>query len=142
MISAKMVSLTIDGKTVEVPEGSTVLEAAQKVGIEIPTLCYHKALEPYGACRLCLVELVRSWGSQIVASCGYPAQDGLEVKTDTERVLRNRQVMMELILARKDCCFKYISDFRHFHGAIFLMRTCVLMLLSSTESIHTLQEYR
>ncbi|HUT88851.1 MAG TPA: 2Fe-2S iron-sulfur cluster-binding protein [Thermoguttaceae bacterium] len=100
MISPNMVRLTIDGKTVEVPEGSTVLEAAQKLGIEIPTLCHHKALMPYGACRLCLVELVFSWGSQIQASCVYPAQEGLEVKTDTERVRRTRGVMMELLLAR------------------------------------------
>jgi heterodisulfide reductase subunit A-like polyferredoxin len=97
---AKMISLTIDGKTVEVEEGSTVLQAAQKLGIEVPTLCYHKALVPYGACRLCLVELVSSGGSQIQASCVYPAQEGLVVKTDTERVQKTRKIMMELLLAR------------------------------------------
>jgi len=95
-----MVSLTIDGKTVEVEEGSTILQAAEKLGVEIPTLCHHKALMPYGACRLCLVELEFSWGSQIQASCVYPAQEGLVVKTNTERVQRTRKVMMELLLAR------------------------------------------
>ena len=95
-----MIALTIDGKKVEVEEGSTVLEAAEKLGIHIPTLCYHKSLEPYGACRLCLVELTSSRGSVIQASCGYPAQEGLVVKTDTERVLKNRRIMLELLLAR------------------------------------------
>ncbi|MFQ5791002.1 MAG: 2Fe-2S iron-sulfur cluster-binding protein, partial [Acidobacteriota bacterium] len=95
-----MVSLTIDGKTVEVEQGSTVLEAAEKLGIQIPTLCHHKALLPYGACRVCLVELENSSGSKIEASCVYPAQEGLVVKTDTERVLRTRKTMVELLLAR------------------------------------------
>jgi len=95
-----MVSLTIDGKTVEVEEGSTILQAAEKAGIEIPTLCYHKSLLPYGACRLCLVELEYSWGSKIQASCVYPAQEGLVVKTASERVLKTRKIMMELLLAR------------------------------------------
>jgi len=95
-----MITLTIDGKKVEVEEGTTVLEAAEKLGIHIPTLCHHKSLEPYGACRLCLVELTSSRGSVIQASCVYPAQEGLVVKTDTERVLKNRRIMLELLLAR------------------------------------------
>jgi heterodisulfide reductase subunit A-like polyferredoxin len=95
-----MVSLTIDGNTVEVEEGATVLEAAEKAGIEIPTLCHHKSLMPYGACRVCLVELEDSRGSRIEASCVYPAQEGLVVKTATERVLRTRRIMLELLLAR------------------------------------------
>ena len=95
-----MISLTIDDKIVEVEEGSTVLEAAEMLGVEIPTLCHHKSLMPYGACRLCLVELEFSWGSQIQASCTYPAQEGLVVKTASERVLKARKIMMELLLAR------------------------------------------
>jgi heterodisulfide reductase subunit A-like polyferredoxin len=95
-----MVQMTIDGKTIEVDEGTKILQAAERLGIEIPTLCYHKALMPYGACRLCLVELEFSWGPQIQASCLYPAQEGLVVKTDSERVLRTRKIMMELLLAR------------------------------------------
>jgi heterodisulfide reductase subunit A len=95
-----MITLTIDDKKVEVEEGSTVLQAADKLGIHIPTLCYHKSLAPYGACRLCLVELAGPRGSIIQASCVYPAQEGLVVRTDTERVLKTRRIMAELLLAR------------------------------------------
>ncbi|MHC4331197.1 MAG: 2Fe-2S iron-sulfur cluster-binding protein, partial [Planctomycetota bacterium] len=72
-----MITLTIDGKKVEVEDGSTILQAAEKLGIHIPTLCHYKSLAPYGACRVCLVELVGSRGSWIQASCVYPAQEGL-----------------------------------------------------------------
>ncbi|MHC4587228.1 MAG: 2Fe-2S iron-sulfur cluster-binding protein, partial [Planctomycetota bacterium] len=82
----KMITLTIDNKKVEVEEGSTVLQAAEKLGIKIPTLCHHRSLEPYGACRVCLVELTGPRGSIIQASCVYPAQEGLVVQTDSERV--------------------------------------------------------
>lgn len=95
-----MVSLTIDGNTVEVEPGSTILQAAEKLGIQIPRLCHHKALMPYGACRVCLVELEQPGGSKIKASCIYPVQEGLVVKTNTERVLKTRKIMMELLLAR------------------------------------------
>jgi len=96
-----MINLTINGQKIEVEKGITLLEAAQKLGIKIPTLCYHKALPSYGACRLCLVEISQNGGSSsIQASCTYPAQDGLIVKTDTERVIRTRKIMAELLLAR------------------------------------------
>ena len=95
-----MVSLTIDGNAVEVEEGSTVLEAAQTLGIEIPTLCHHKSLLPYGACRVCLVELEGPKESKIQASCTCPAKEGMVVKTTTDRVLKTRKVMVELLLAR------------------------------------------
>ncbi len=95
-----MISLTIDGKKVAVEEGTTVLRAAEKVGIRIPTLCYHRSLAPYGGCRVCLVEIAVSGGSIIRASCCYVAQDGLAVRTDTERVLKIRRIMLELLLAR------------------------------------------
>ncbi len=95
-----MISLTINDKKVEVEDGSSVLQAAEKLGAHIPTLCHHKSLLPYGACRLCLVEIVGKRGSWVEASCVYPAQEGLVVKTDTERVLKTRRVMMELLLAR------------------------------------------
>jgi heterodisulfide reductase subunit A len=94
-----MISLTIDDKRVEVEEGSTILQAAEKLGIHIPTLCHHKSLAPYGACRLCLVELGGP-RPMLQASCVFPAQEGLAVQTATERVLRTRKVMMELLLAR------------------------------------------
>jgi len=96
----KMITLTIDNKKVEVEEGSTILQAAEKLGIKIPTLCHHRSLLPYGACRVCLVELKRSWGSSIQASCVYPAEEGMVVQTDSERVLKTRRIMLELLLAR------------------------------------------
>lgn len=96
-----MISLTIDGLKVEVEENSSVLQAAKKLGIQIPTLCYHKALPPYGACRLCLVEISQNGGpSSVQASCTYPASEGLTVKTHTRRVIKARKMMAELLLAR------------------------------------------
>jgi heterodisulfide reductase subunit A len=95
-----MITLTIDNQKVEVEEGSTILQAAEEMGIKIPTLCHYKSLAPYGACRVCLVELIGSRGSWIQASCVYPAQEGLVVRTDTERVVKTRRMMLELLLAR------------------------------------------
>ncbi|KPL24476.1 MAG: hypothetical protein AMJ75_03675 [Phycisphaerae bacterium SM1_79] len=95
-----MITLTIDDKKIEVEEGTTVLKAAEKLGIKIPTLCHHRSLKPYGACRVCLVELTGPRGSVIQASCVYPAQEGLVVQTNTERVQKTRRIMLELLLAR------------------------------------------
>ncbi|MFQ6036057.1 MAG: 2Fe-2S iron-sulfur cluster-binding protein [Sedimentisphaerales bacterium] len=95
-----MVNLTINGQCIGVEEGTTVLQAAQTLGIKIPTLCYHKSLTPYGGCRLCLVELDDGRQKRIQTSCVYPAQEGLKVYTDTERVAGARKVVMELLLAR------------------------------------------
>jgi bidirectional [NiFe] hydrogenase diaphorase subunit len=94
-----MITLNIDGLRVEVPEGSTILEAAREHGIEIPTLCYHEALEPYGSCRLCVVELATPRGPRLVASCVYPAEEGAVVKTNSEMVQRSRRITVELLLA-------------------------------------------
>ena len=95
-----MIDLTIDGQRTSVKEGSSILQAAESVGIKIPTLCYHKALSPYGACRICLVEIGMNGNSQIQASCQYMVQPGMVVRTDSERVLKTRQIMVELLLAR------------------------------------------
>ena len=96
-----MISLTINGQQLEVPEGTTLLEAAERLGIKIPTLCHHKALLPYGACRLCLVEVeVPGRAASVQASCQYPALEGLVVRTDTPRVARARKIVGELLLAR------------------------------------------
>jgi len=94
------ITLTIDDQQLCVPSGSTVLEACEELGIKIPTLCYHKALGGYGACRLCLVEVEQNGRTDIQASCTYPAQEGLIVRTGTERVTRTRRIMAELLLAR------------------------------------------
>jgi len=95
-----VIRLTVDGQKVEVEEGSTILEAARKAGIRIPNLCYHEALRPYGSCRVCLVEISQGNGAMIRTSCLYPALEGMVVKTDTERVIKARKIMVELLLAR------------------------------------------
>ncbi|MHC4692818.1 MAG: 2Fe-2S iron-sulfur cluster-binding protein [Planctomycetota bacterium] len=95
-----MITLTIDNKEIEVEEGTTVLQAAEKLGIKIPTLCHHRSLKPYGSCRVCIVELTGPRGSIIQASCVYPAQEGLVVQTNSERVQKTRRIMLELLLAR------------------------------------------
>jgi len=95
-----MVKLTIDGKKVEVKENTTVLEAAKKLGIYVPTLCYHSAIEPYGSCRLCLVEIVENHQPRLVASCIHPVSEGLKVYTNTDGVQKARQLTLELLLAR------------------------------------------
>ena len=96
-----MVNLIINGIKVEVEEGSTILQAAEENDIKIPTLCYNKVLPAYGACRLCIVEVSQKGGSpSIQASCTYPVQDGLIVKTDTEQIRKTRKVVAELILAK------------------------------------------
>jgi heterodisulfide reductase subunit A len=96
-----MPSLTINNTPVEVEEGAKLLQAIEKAGGKVPTLCHHKALTPYGACRLCIVE-VHAPGRPpaIQASCSYPALDGISVLTDTERVTRARRIVAELLLAR------------------------------------------
>lgn len=93
----KMVDLTIDGQAVRVPEGTTVLEAAQKAGIDIPTLCYLKEINKIGACRVCLIEVEKARGLQ--ASCVYPVCDGMKVKTNTSAIREARKAVVELILS-------------------------------------------
>jgi len=95
-----VITLTIDGQETQVEEGTTILEAAQQAGIKIPTLCYHKALSPYGACRLCLVEITQDGRKMIQASCLYKVEQGMVVETHSDRVIKNRKIMIELLLAR------------------------------------------
>ena len=98
-----MPMLTIDGRTVPAREGATILEAAQEAGIHIPTLCHHPALEPYGGCRLCMVDVTRAeWDgwSKVVISCLAAAEDGLIVDTRSEQVVATRRVAADLLLAR------------------------------------------
>jgi predicted molibdopterin-dependent oxidoreductase YjgC len=92
--------LTINGQKVEAQEGQTVLEAAREAGIYIPTLCYHPAVAPNGSCWLCLVEVKAQGRTRLVTSCCYPAREGLEVFTDSEKVQKVRRGVMELLLAR------------------------------------------
>lgn len=95
-----MVTLTIDGQMVYVADQTPLLEVAKQIGVSIPTLCYHKALNPYGSCRLCVVEVIRNNRSRLVTSCNYPAEEGLVVLTDSERVRHARKMVVELLLAR------------------------------------------
>ena len=95
-----MVKLTINGIEGEFPKGKTLLQCIESSGLKVPTLCHHKALAPYGACRLCLVEVSFNGRATIQASCTYPATDGLKVQTDTEEVVKTRKVIIELLMAR------------------------------------------
>jgi coenzyme F420 hydrogenase subunit beta len=94
-----MTTLTINGLEVKVESGSTLFEAAQFLGFPIPTLCHMEGLSPYGACRLCLVEIGEEPNTRLVTSCTYPVQEGLKVRTASERVLRARRMIIELLLA-------------------------------------------
>src|SRR4030043_912810 len=95
-----MITLNIDGREFKAEEGKTILQVARENGIDIPTLCHHETIEPYGACRLCIVEISRGGRSKIVTSCLYPVEEGLKVKTDSPRVMSNRKMILELLLAR------------------------------------------
>jgi NADH dehydrogenase/NADH:ubiquinone oxidoreductase subunit G len=95
-----MVTLTIDGRELQAEAGKTILEVAEDNNIYIPTLCFNEAVKPYGACRLCLVEITRGKRERLVTSCLYEVEEGLVVKTDSERISSNRRMLMELLLAR------------------------------------------
>ncbi len=94
-----MINLKINGIDVSVDRGSTLLEAAQFLGLPIPTLCHMEGLTPYGACRLCVVEVGDEPNSRLVTSCTYPAENGLKVRTSSKRVIRARKMIVELLLA-------------------------------------------
>ena len=95
-----MISFKLNGKTVQGDEGEYILQVAEKYGIEIPTLCHHKALEPAGMCRLCTVELFDGRRTRFVTACNYPIWEGMEVQTDSEAVHEGRKLIVELLLAR------------------------------------------
>jgi NADH dehydrogenase/NADH:ubiquinone oxidoreductase subunit G len=95
-----MVHLTINEKPFEVPDGWSLLEACREFGIHVPTLCHHPALEPYGGCRLCMVEVTPTKGKpRLVASCVYPCEEGAVVSTESEAAVASRRLTAELILA-------------------------------------------
>lgn len=94
-----MIKLTINGLEVQVEKGTTLLEAAQFLGFPIPTLCHMEGLSPYGACRLCVVEIGKESNTKLVTSCTYPAEEGLIVRSSSSRVIRARKMIIELLLA-------------------------------------------
>lgn len=94
-----MIHLTINEKPIEAREGRSLLEACREQGIPLPTLCFHPALEPYGGCRLCMVEIDSPRGAKLVAACVTPCEEGQVVRTETESVQRSRRLTAELLLA-------------------------------------------
>ncbi|MBI4723046.1 MAG: (2Fe-2S)-binding protein [Candidatus Stahlbacteria bacterium] len=94
-----MITIRLNGVDVKVEEGWTVLEACKFYGIPIPTLCYNDGLSPYGACRLCIVEIGKPPDTKIVSSCTYPVEEGLIVHTHTKRVVETRKLLIELLVS-------------------------------------------
>jgi len=93
------IEMRINGKIIFAQEGETILEAATKNGISIPALCHSKELKPFGACRLCMVEISKNGQKRkrLVASCVYPVEENLEVETNTEKVQKIRRMIIELL---------------------------------------------
>jgi bidirectional [NiFe] hydrogenase diaphorase subunit len=98
-LSEKKINAVINGKNIKVSKGDTILQAAGKNGIHIPTLCYHEKIRPHGACRLCIVEIEKKGRSKIVASCAYPVEEDLMINTESPRVEQVRKNLVELYLA-------------------------------------------
>jgi NADH dehydrogenase/NADH:ubiquinone oxidoreductase subunit G len=94
-----MVELTIDGIRIKAMEETSVLEAAREMGIVIPTLCYHPGLSPYGACRVCIVEVIKGNRSSLEASCTLPVEPGQVILTNSDKVIKARKLIIELLLA-------------------------------------------
>lgn len=130
-----MINLSLNGLGIAVEKGTTLLEAAHFYGINIPTLCSMEGLSPYGACRLCLVEIGTPGRTKLVSSCTYPAREGLVVNTDTQRVVRTRKLLLELYLATcpsskllQDMASRYnvtAVRFRQKHEECILCGLCV-----------------
>ncbi|WP_086842914.1 2Fe-2S iron-sulfur cluster-binding protein [Amycolatopsis kentuckyensis] len=99
-IPKRLVEFTVDGETVRVPEGSTILDACTAAGKDIPTLCYGDTLEPANACRVCMVEVDGS--RTLVPSCSRKAEPGMVVRTDSERTRTSRKVVLELLASATD----------------------------------------
>ena len=93
------INFTINGQEVQAEPGWTVLDTARNYNIHIPTLCHHEAIEPSGACRLCVVEAKQGSWSKVVISCMYPPFDGVEILTESPRVLNVRRWVLEMLLA-------------------------------------------
>jgi NADH dehydrogenase/NADH:ubiquinone oxidoreductase subunit G len=94
-----MIKLKINSLEVQVEKGTTILEAAKFLGFPIPTLCHMEGLSPYGACRLCVVEIGEEPRTRLVSSCTYPVEEGLIVRTASSRVIKARKMILELLLA-------------------------------------------
>lgn len=132
-----MITLRINGIEVKAEEGWSILETSRFYGMDIPTLCHHEGLTPYGACRLCLVEIGEGNNAKLVSSCTYPALDGLTIRTHSRRVINARKMVIELMLARcpsskiiQDLASKYGVQkvrFKPKHDDCILCGLCIRM---------------
>jgi len=95
-----MVTITLNGEAIKTSKGTSLLSIARRMNVYIPSLCHNDAVFPYGVCRICLVEIEKDSRTRVVTSCNYPAEEGLSVKTDTDRVVKTRKSIIELLLAR------------------------------------------
>jgi len=95
-----MATITIDDRRLEFQPPMTILEAARKLGIAIPTLCFNEHLTPYGGCRVCLVEVSGAGRGRLLPACATPAEEGMNVVTSSERVKEARKFVVELLLSR------------------------------------------
>jgi bidirectional [NiFe] hydrogenase diaphorase subunit len=132
-----VITLKINGLQTRIEEGTSLLEAAQFLGFPVPTLCHMEGLSPYGACRLCVVEIGEGPRAKLVTSCTHPAQEGLVVRTASSRVLRARRMILELLLAScpqskviQDLAAKHEirqQRFRQEHETCIMCGLCVRM---------------
>jgi formate dehydrogenase major subunit len=95
-----MVNITMNGQKVSAPAGSTILQAAKQVGIDIPTLCDHPALIPVGACRICVVEVKGQ--RTLITACTFPISEGLEIQTESEQVVKARKLILDLLFSERN----------------------------------------
>ena len=125
-----MVNLTINGEAVTVPAGTTILQAAETIGVDIPNLCHDRQLEVYGGCRICVVEV--EGARNLLAACSTPVTEGMTVWTESERVVKARRMNLDLLLANhkveciicdktgdcrlQDYCYRYGVKESSFHG--------------------------
>ena len=94
-----MLNIILNGLPVKVEEGTTILEAARFYGFPVPTLCHMEGLSPYGACRLCVVEIGEGENTRLVTSCTHPVEENLKVRTSSQKVIKARKIIIELLLA-------------------------------------------
>lgn len=98
--TGKRVTLTVDGQACEGRAGESLIEALRRAGHEVPSLCHLAGLSPYGACRLCLVEIIKGGKRRLTTSCNYTVFEGLQVELDSKRVQRSRRAVIGLLLTR------------------------------------------
>ena len=94
------VKFTINGVKVEAEEGANVLDTARRYGFDVPSLCHHEAVEAYGACRVCLVQIAKGGRKKLTTCCNYEVQNDIDVVTDSPEIHRHRAMVLELILAQ------------------------------------------